>query len=200
MKKYGYIRVSSVDQNEARQRESMHAARVPQGRVYMDKQSGKDFEREQYLCLLKRLRAGDVLVIHSIDRLGRNYREIQEQWRHITKEIGADIKVLDMPLLDTAQARDLIGTFIADLVLQLLSFVAENERATIRKRQAEGIAAARKRGVHLGRPKPKLSAAFRRLLPHWQNGETTATEAAKRCRMPLTSYLYRARKTVARTK
>ncbi|MBO5492252.1 MAG: recombinase family protein [Pyramidobacter sp.] len=197
MKKYGYIRVSSLDQNEARQRESMRAQKVPQSRVFIDKQSGKDFERVQYRRLVRRLERGDVLVLHSIDRLGRNYREIQEQWRYLTREKGVDILVLDMPLLDIRASKDLMGTFIADLVLQLLSFIAENERANIRKRQAEGIAAARARGVHLGRPKPELTDNFLHLLHHWNMGEITALDAAYRCNVPLSTFLYRARKYTA---
>ena len=181
MKKYGYIRVSSVDQNEARQRESMRAQKVPPSRVFIDKQSGKDFERAQYQRLVRRLERGDVLVLHSIDRLGRNYREIQEQWRYLTREKGVDFLVLDMPLLDTRASKDLMGTFIADLMLQLSSFIAENERSNIRKRQAEGLAAARASGQHLGRPKPALNEAFLRALPHWHRGESTALDAARQC-------------------
>lgn len=146
MKTYGYIRVSSTDQNEGRQLVAMSAKKVPRQNLYMDKQSGKDFQRPQYKRLVKKLRPGDLLYILSIDRLGRNYKDIQEQWRVLTKEKGIDICVLDMPLLDTRNGKDLMGAFIADLVLQILSFVAENERANIRSRQAEGIAAARARG------------------------------------------------------
>ena len=153
-KRYGYIRVSSTDQNEDRQKLAMAQVAVPEKDIYMDKQSGKDFERPQYKRLVKKLRPGDLLYILSIDRLGRNYEEIQTQWRVLTKEIGVDICVLDMPLLDTRNGKDLMGTFIADLVLQILSFVAQNERESIRKRQAQGIAAAKARGVHLGRPLP----------------------------------------------
>ena len=194
MKRYGYIRVSTVDQNEARQRESMRAAHVDAKCVFVDRQSGKDFERTNYKRLVARLKAGDILVVHSIDRLGRNYREIQEQWRLLTKEKGVDIVVLDMPLLDTRCAKDLMGAFIADLVLQILSFVAENERLAIRARQAEGIAAAKARGKHLGRPKPKLSKVFLNNLDYWQRGEITASVAAQRCEMTVTTFLYRARK------
>ena len=194
MKRYGYIRVSTVDQNEARQRESIRAGHVDAKCVFIDKQSGKDFERTNYKRLVARLKAGDILVVHSIDRLGRNYREIQEQWRLLTKEKGVDIVVLDMPLLDTRQRKDLLGTFIADLVLQLLSFIAENERNAIRIRQAEGIAAALARGKHLGRPVPVLTEEFRRTHTFWRRGETTALDAARRCRMALSTFLYRARK------
>ena len=146
MTEYGYVRVSSTDQNEERQLIVMNGKRILAGNIYIDKQSGKDFERPQYKKMLKRLKAGDLLYILSIDRLGRNYEEIQNQWRILTKEIGADICVIDMPLLDTRNGKDLMGTFIADLVLQILSFVAQSERENIRKRQTEGIAAAKTRG------------------------------------------------------
>ena len=149
---YGYVRVSSADQNEERQRIAMAQEGLKEKDIFMDKQSGKDFERPAYLKLLKKLKEGDLLLIESIDRLGRNYEEIIEQWRHITKVIRADIRVLDMPLLDTTISKDLLGTFIADLVLQVLSFAAENERKNIRQRQREGIDAALARGVHFGRP------------------------------------------------
>ena len=149
---YGYVRVSSADQNEERQRIAMAQEGLEEKDIFMDKQSGKDFERPAYLKLLKKLKEGDLLLIESIDRLGRNYEEIIEQWRHITKLIRADIRVLDMPLLDTTLSKDLLGTFIADLVLQVLSFAAENERKNIRQRQREGIDAALARGVRFGRP------------------------------------------------
>ena len=149
---YGYVRVSSADQNEERQRIAMAQEGLKEKDIFMDKQSGKDFERPAYLKLLKKLKQGDLLLIESIDRLGRNYEEIIEQWRHITKVIRADIRVLDMPLLDTTLSKDLLGTFIADLVLQVLSFAAENERKNIRQRQREGIDAALARGVRFGRP------------------------------------------------
>ncbi len=149
---YGYVRVSSADQNEERQRIAMAQEGLKEKDIFMDKQSGKDFERPAYLKLLKKLKEGDLLLIESIDRLGRNYEEIIEQWRHITKVIRADIRVLDMPLLDTTLSKDLLGTFIADLVLQVLSFAAENERKNIRQRQREGINAALARGVRFGRP------------------------------------------------
>ena len=148
---YGYVRVSSADQNEERQRIAMAQEGLKEKDIFMDKQSGKDFERPAYLKLLKKLKEGDLLLIESIDRLGRNYEEIIEQWRHITKRIKADIRVLDMPLLDTTISKDLLGTFIADLVLQVLSFAAENERKNIRQRQREGIDAALARGVRFGR-------------------------------------------------
>ena len=149
---YGYIRVSSLDQNEDRQRIAMGGRAVPEKNLFIDKQSGKDFNRPQYRRLVKKLKPGDLLCIQSIDRLGRNYEEIQDQWRRLTKDLGVDISVIDMPLLDTRNGKDLMGTFIADLVLQILSFVAQNERENIRRRQAQGIAAAKARGVRFGRP------------------------------------------------
>ena len=162
-KRYGYIRVSSTDQNEDRQKLAMAQVAVPEKDIYMDKQSGKDFERPQYKRLVKKLRPGDLLYILSIDRLGRNYEEIQNQWRILTKEKGIDIAVLDMPLLDTRRGKDLMGTFLSDIVLQVLSFVAENERANIRQRQAEGIAAAKARGSGSGGRRglcPKTSVRY----------------------------------------
>lgn len=149
---YGYVRVSSTDQNEDRQIAALWDVQVPEKNIYMDKQSGKDFNRPNYKNLVGNLKAGDLLYILSIDRLGRNYEEIQEQWRTLTKEIGIDICVLDMPLLDTRNGKDLMGTFIADLVLQILSFTAQSERENIKKRQAQGIAAAKAKGVKFGRP------------------------------------------------
>ena len=157
---YGYIRVSTIDQNEDRQVIALKAKQVPEQNIYMDKQSGKDFNRPQYKKLVKKLKSGDLLYIMSIDRLGRNYEEIQNQWRILTKEVGIDICVIDMPLLDTRNGKDLMGTFIADLVLQILSFVAQNERENIRKRQAQGIAAAKARGVRFGRPPKPLPENF----------------------------------------
>ena len=164
MKKYGYIRVSSSDQNEDRQIVAMNALGIEGIRLYIDKISGKDFERPAYKELMALLQAGDLMYIKSIDRLGRNYEEILSQWRVITKEIGADISVIDMSLLDTRNGKELMGTFIADLVLQILSFVAQNERESIRKRQAEGISAARARGVRFGRPVKKPPANFSSLV------------------------------------
>lgn len=152
MQTYGYARVSSTDQNEYRQLLALRARNVPERNIFVDKQSGKDFLRPQYAELVLRLREGDLLYVLSIDRLGRNYEEIQDQWRFLTKEIGIDIVVIDMPLLGTRQGKNLMGTFIADLVLQILSFVAQSERDSIRRRQAEGIAAAKARGVRFGRP------------------------------------------------
>ena len=177
---YGYIRVSSKDQNEDRQRIAMLENGVDQRRIYMDKQSGKDFDRPGYRRLLKRLKPGDTLIIKSIDRLGRNYDEILEQWRLITKEKQAAIVVLDMPLLDTRQGRDLTGTLIADIVLQLLSYVAQTEREFIRQRQAEGIAAAKKRGVRFGRKPLERPPEYEWVKSIWQRGEISAREAAAR--------------------
>ena len=183
MKVYGYVRVSSTDQNEDRQMLAMSRAEVPAANVYVDKQSGKDFKRPRYLKLVKKLRPGDMLYILSIDRLGRNYEEIQRQWRVLTKEIGVDICVLDMPLLDTRQGKDLMGTFIADLVLQILSFVAQNERENIKKRQAEGIAAAKARGVRFGRPEKPVPENFGLIVSEWQQKKLPITEVLLRCGM-----------------
>lgn len=158
----------------------------------MDKQSGKDFNRPQYNKLLRKLKTDDLLYIKSIDRLGRNYEEILQQWRTLTKEKGIDIVVLDMPLLDTRRGKDLVGTFLSDIVLQVLSFVAENERTTIRQRQAEGIAAAKAKGVHLGRHPQPLPANFHTMYTKWKQGEITCTAAAKACGMPISTFRYRA--------
>lgn len=190
---YGYIRVSSRDQNEDRQRIALGEAGVAPERIYLDKQSGKDFDRPQYQKLLRKMKKDDLLCVKSIDRLGRNYQEILEQWRVLTREKQVDIVVLDMPLLDTRRGKDLMGTFLSDIVLQVLSFVAENERTNIRQRQAEGIAAARARGVRFGRPPRKLPDSFPGALQRWRKGEITATAAAKECGMPLSTFLYRAR-------
>ena len=166
---------------------------VPERNIYVDKQSGKDFERPQYKRLMRRLKKDDLLYIKSIDRLGRNYVEIQEQWRALTKEKNVDVVVLDMPLLDTRRGKDLMGTFLSDIVLQVLSFVAENERVNIRQRQAEGIAAAKARGVRFGRlPKP-LPPNFHAVYQRWKHGEITGTAAAKECEMPLSTFRYRAK-------
>ena len=191
-KTYGYIRVSSTDQNEERQLVAMRAAQVPEKNVYMDKQSGKDFDRPQYKRLVKKLKTGDLLYILSIDRLGRNYEEIQNQWRILTKEKGIDIVVLDMPLLDTRQGKDLMGTFIADLVLQILSFVAESERANIRKRQAEGIIAAKARGVKFGRPALPLPDNFYEVHKAWRDKKIPLRLAAETCGMPKGTFYYKA--------
>jgi DNA invertase Pin-like site-specific DNA recombinase len=174
---YGYARVSSADQNDDRQRIALREIGVPSAQIFTDKQSGKDFERNAYKSLMRKIKAGDVLYIMSIDRLGRNYEEIQEQWRLLTKERGADIAVIDMPLLDTRRDKDLMGTFIADLVLQILSFVAHSERESIRKRQAEGIAAAKARGVKFGRPAKNPPENFAELVREWERGELNLSEA-----------------------
>ena len=175
-KMYGYVRVSSQEQNEDRQLIAMAETGVARANIFMDKQSGKDFERPNYKRLMKKLRPGDTLIIKSIDRLGRNYEEIQNQWRIITKEKKVDIVVIDMPLLDTRRDKNLLGTFISDLVLQLLSFISENERTTIRQRQAEGIAAAKKRGVRFGRPTKEAPPDFDELISKWQKKEMPLDE------------------------
>ena len=179
MTKYGYIRVSTREQNEDRQRLAMDQLDIPPRNIFADKQSGKDFDRPQYQRLVRKLRRDDLLYLHSIDRLGRNYREILDQWRLLTKEKGVDIVVLDMPLLDTRRGKDLMGTFIADLVLQILSFVAQNEREFIRKRQAEGIAAARARGVRFGRPRKPCPPQFELVRDSYEAGDITRSQAAK---------------------
>ena len=176
MPTYGYVRVSTADQNEDRQIFAMHEVKIQEEQIYTDKISGKDFQRPAYIALTEKLRPGDLLYIKSIDRLGRNYDEIQNQWRILTKERGIDIAVIDMPLLDTRNGRDLMGTFLADVVLQLLAFVAQNERETIRKRQAEGIRAARARGVHMGRPIKRPPQNFGELVRSWERGNLRLTE------------------------
>ena len=165
---------------------------IPEKNLFIDKQSGKDFERPKYRKMVRKLKKDDLLYIKSIDRLGRNYSEILEQWRILTKEKGIDIVVLDMPLLDTRRGKDLMGTFLSDIVLQVLSFVAENERTNIRQRQAEGIAAAKARGVRFGRPPAPLPENFHYLYQQWKNGKITGTAAAKLCGMPLSTFRYRA--------
>lgn len=175
---YAYVRVSSFDQNEDRQLLAMNEAGIRKENIYIDKLSGKDFNRPNYKRLLKKLRDGDTLYIKSIDRLGRNYEEIQKQWRIITREKRAEVVVLDMPLLDTRRDKNLLGTFISDLVLQLLSFIAENERVTIKQRQAEGIAAAKKRGVKFGRPSKDLPPDISEIIAKWQKNELTIDEIA----------------------
>ena len=189
---YGYIRVSTKEQNEDRQRIALREVGIPEKNVYMDKQSGKDFNRPQYKKLLRKLKKDDLLYIKSIDRLGRNYEEILQQWRYLTKDKGIDIVVLDMPLLDTRRGKDLMGTFLSDIVLQVLSFVAENERSTIRQRQSEGIAAAKARGVRFGRPPKPLPDNFHNVYQRWKNGRITGTQAAQECGMPLATFRYRA--------
>lgn len=189
---YGYIRVSTREQNEDRQRLALAALPVPEENIYMDKQSGKDFERTQYRRLVRRLRRDDLLYVKSIDRLGRNYSEILEQWRMLTKEKGVDIAVLDMPLLDTRRGKDLMGTFLSDIVLQVLSFVAENERDNIRQRQAEGIAAAKARGVRFGRPPLPLPDNFHMLHQAWRGQKITLRQAARACGMPTGTFYSKA--------
>ena len=189
---YGYIRVSTREQNEDRQVAALKQVDIADKNLFVDKQSGKDFERPQYRKLVKKLKRDDLLYVKSIDRLGRNYAEILEQWRILTKEKGIDIVVLDMPLLDTRRGKDLMGTFLSDIVLQVLSFVAENERSNIRQRQAEGSAAAKARGVRFGRPSAPLPENFGQVCLQWKTGRISGTVAARMCGMPLSSFRYRA--------
>lgn len=191
--KIGYGRVSALTEKEDRQLDELLAFGISPVNIYIDKQSGKDFNRTSYKRMYKALKSGDLLVVKSIDRLGRNYHEIQEEWRKITKKKGADIIVLDMPLLDTTKSKDLLGTFIADLVLQLLSFVAENERINIRQRQKEGIAAAKRRGVRFGRPPIETPDNFEENYELWKNKKLPAKEAAENCNLPLWSFYKKAR-------
>ncbi len=192
-KVYGYVRVSSAEQNEDRQMMALKKAGVATCCIFMDKQSGKDFHRVNYERLVSLLQKGDLLYTMSIDRLGRNYAEIQNQWRILTKEIGIDICVLDMPLLDTRNGKDLMGTFIADLVLQILSFVAENERENIRKRQEQGIAAAKKRGVRFGRPETKMPDDFKGIVKAWERGSIKIDEVLEKCQMSKSTFYRRLR-------
>ncbi len=178
---FGYIRVSTQEQNEDRQRLALLEMGVPEQQIYMDRQSGKDFERPQYKKMLKKLKKGAVLFVKSIDRLGRNYTDLNEQWRIITKEKGADIVVIDMPLLDTRREKNLLGTLISDIVLALLSYVAENERTMIRQRQEEGILAAKKRGVRFGRPPVPLPENFYEVHTLWREKKLTIKQAAAAC-------------------
>ena len=189
---YGYVRVSTREQREDRQMIAMEEVKVPGKNIFMDKQSGKDFERPMYKKMLKKLKEDDLLYIKSIDRLGRNYEESLEQWRLLTKEKKIDIVVLDMPLLDTRRGKDLMGTFIADLVLQLLSFIAENDRKNIRQRQREGIEAARLRGVRFGRPKKPVPENFVQIYNRWLMKEITAKEAARQCNLTVATFYRRA--------
>lgn len=193
MTEYGYVRVSSTDQNEERQISALREKQILQKNIYKDKQSGKDFVRPQYKKMLKRLKAGDLLYILSIDRLGRNYEEIQNQWRILTKEIGVDICVIDMPLLDTRNGKDLMGTFIADLVLQILSFVAQSERENIRKRQAQGIAAAKKRGVRFGRPEKPMPEGFAETVKLWEKKEIDIKAVLEMCGLKEATFYRRLR-------
>ena len=190
---YGYVRVSSKDQNEDRQVITMREMQVPEENIYIDKQSGKDFNRPQYKRLLRKVKADDLIYIKSIDRLGRNYAEILDQWKVITKDKHVDLYVMDMPILDTRREKNLLGTFISDLVLTLLSYVAENERTNIRQRQAEGIAAAKARGVHFGRRPNPLPENFYEIYQQWKMKKIPVSEAAKLCGMPQTTFFERAR-------
>lgn len=191
-KMYGYIRVSTREQNEERQRIALLEMGVPKEQIYMDKLSGKDFERPQYKKLLRKLDDNSVLYVKSIDRLGRNYVDLNEQWRRITKEKGADIVVIDMPILDTRREKNLMGTFISDIVLALLSYVAESERHNIKQRQEEGIRAAKQRGVRFGRPKKPLPENFKEAYQRWNSGELIGKQAAVLCDMPLSTFYKRA--------
>ena len=194
MSEYGYVRVSSIDQNEERQMVEMRKLGIKERQIYKDKQSGKDFNRPMYQKLMRKLKKGDVLHILSIDRLGRNYEDIQSQWRYLTREREVDISVIDMPLLDTRRGKDLMGTFLADIVLQVLSFVAQNERENIRKRQAEGIAAAKANGMKFGRPAIKTPDNFSEIVQRWESGIIKACEAAKLCGMSESTFYHRLRK------
>ena len=193
MEIYGYVRVSSTDQNEDRQMLALEKQNIADKNIYIDKLSGKDFNRPAYKKLIKKLKSGDLLYILSIDRLGRNYEEIQNQWRVLTKEIGADICVIDMPLLDTRQGKDLMGTFIADLVLQILSFVAQSERENIRKRQLQGIAAAKAKGVRFGRPEKEIPPEFISLIKEWEKKKITVAEILEMCKISESTFYRRLR-------
>ncbi len=194
MMTYGYVRVSTKEQNEDRQLIALREADVPERNIYTDKQSGKDFDRPQYKKLVRRLKKDDLLCIKSIDRLGRNYEEIQNQWRLLTKDRRVDIVVLDMPLLDTRRGKDLVGTFLSDIVLQVLSFVAENERTNIKQRQAEGISAAKARGVRFGRPETPLPENFYQVHQAWRAKKIPLKQAAALCGMPEGTFYSKARK------
>lgn len=190
---YGYIRVSSIDQNEERQKIALLEVGVEEKNIFIDKISGKNFNRPKYKKLIRKLRNGDLLYILSIDRLGRNYLEIQNQWRLLTKEIGIDICVMDMPLLDTRTCKDLMGTFIADLALQILSFVAQNERENIKKRQAQGIAAAKARGVHMGRPVKSVPDNFNELIKQWKKKKISLEQILDECKISKATFYRRLR-------
>lgn len=193
---YGHVRVSTKDQNEDRQMIALKEKKVPLDSIFMDKQSGKDFKRPQYQKLIEKIHNGDLLYIMSIDRLGRNYEEIQHQWRILTKEIGADICVLDMPLLDTRNGKDLMGSFIADLVLQILSFVAESERVNIQKRQQQGIAAAKAKGVKFGRPSLAVPDNFPMMVEHWRMKEIDLDVLLQECRISNSTFYRGIRRSV----
>ncbi|MCR5160992.1 MAG: recombinase family protein [Lachnospiraceae bacterium] len=188
---YGYVRVSTKEQNEARQMEAMYGVKVPEKNIYCDKQSGKDFDRPQYITMTHKLREEDTLYIMSIDRLGRNYKEILEQWRYLTQVKKVNIVVLDMPLLDTREKDgDLTGEFISDLVLQILSYVSQNERENIHKRQAEGIKAAHSRGVKFGRPRKRIPKDFPEIVARWRNKEITHQQALEESGMSYSRFFY----------
>lgn len=193
MNLYGYIRVSTREQNEDRQRIALDGVGIAEKNIFLDKQSGKDFNRPQYQKLLRKVKKDDLLYFKSIDRLGRNYAEILEQWRMLTKEKGVDIVVLDMPLLDTRRGKDLMGTFLSDIVLQVLSFVAENERDSIRQRQAEGIAAAKARGIRFGRPEIRSPDDFAQIVAAWESKRITIREAVLACGMSESTFYRRLR-------
>ena len=193
-REYGYVRVSTKEQKEDRQLCVLYELQVTEKNIYVDKMSGKNFERPQYQKMVKKLKENDLLYVKSIDRLGRNYEEILEQWRILTKDKKVDIVVLDMPLLDTRRGKDLMGTFLSDIVLQILSFVAENEKDVIKQRQAEGIAIAKAKGVHFGRPSKPLPNNFYEMCLKWEKKEITCAEAAKECEMPISTFMYKAKK------
>lgn len=190
---FGYIRVSSTDQNEDRQLIALHEVGVTDKNIYMDKLSGRNFNRPQYKALINKMKAGDLLYVLSIDRLGRNYEEIQTQWRILTKEVGIDICVIDMPLLDTRTCKDLMGTFIADLVLQILSFVAQSERENIKKRQEQGIAAAKAKGVHMGRPVKDVPKNFNQMVSLWEKKKISLEQILRECNMAEATFYRRLR-------
>lgn len=191
---YAYVRVSTLHQNEDRQMIAMSKIHVPEENIYVDKQSGKDFNRPMYQKLVSKLKPDDVLYIKSIDRLGRNYDEVLEQWRILTRQKGVDIVVLDMPLLDTRKGKDLLGTLISDLVLSLLSYVSENERCAIRQRQREGIEAAKTKGVRFGRPPVSLPDNFEQVCIRWQENEISGDEAARLCNLSRTTFYRKSKK------
>jgi len=193
MNEYGYIRVSSTDQNEDRQLVALKELGILSENTFIDKQSGKDFNRGQYQNMMKKLKTGDILYVKSIDRLGRNYADIQEQWRILTKEMGVDVAIIDMPLLDTRLNKDLMGTFIADLVLQILSFVAQNERENIRKRQAEGIATAKAKGIIFGRPAKEAPGDFAQLVAQWESGKISMESILQKLNMSISTFYRRRR-------